>query len=94
MEQRKGQCCDIASVGFSVATLCGESLETMAMSQHQLKKEKQRDNNVMTYEQLQQSNYGSHPMSRHHNNMATTLLVEEKIESFECRDIKSEMLRH
>ena len=48
MVQRNGQCRDIASAGFSVATLCGESLEIMAMSRHQLKKGKQRHNNVAT----------------------------------------------
>ena len=43
------------------------------------------------HKQLQQSNYGGHPMSRHHNNMAMTLLAEKKTESFKFRDIELEM---
>ena len=48
MVQGKVQCRDISSVGFNVTTLFGESLEIMAMSRHQLKKGKQRYNNVVT----------------------------------------------
>ena len=59
----------------SVGTLCGESLDTTAMSRH--------------HKQLQQSNYGSHLMSQHHTNMATTLLAVGKTKLFKCRDIKT-----
>ena len=80
-EQKSARCRERANVATllqqisNVATLCGESLDTMTMSRH--------------HKQLHQSNNGSYPMSRHHTNMATTLLAVGKTELFKCRNIKT-----